>query len=217
MKIVYKNNSFNISYKEKYIYNYSEPKVTPESSDTVVEAGVGGGSDTAMFAKLANEVIGFEPSPRQYSNAAKKLRVFDNITLLNKGLWNESDELDIKYGNSGGDDGFLEPDSGTARSDIQIPVDTLENYMQKLDIDEIDFLKVEGEGAEPEIIEGLGELRPKKIAVNADEEREGEPVGREVMELLQPMGYNLVGMKSGHILFFTLESTSHQAFRSEFS
>lgn len=45
----------------------------------------------------------------------------------------------------------------------------------------------------------------------------GLPVGKQVMELLQPKGYHLVGMKKGHILFFTKQDPSHCAFRGQFS
>jgi len=71
--------------------------ITPTASDTVIEAGVHRGRDTASFAKLAKQVIAFEPSPRNYKKAKDKLDSFDNVTLINEGLWNEPDHLEIKY------------------------------------------------------------------------------------------------------------------------
>lgn len=216
VKLDYKTRSIPLGHRDKYLYYDAVPKVVPHSNDTVVEAGVHHGNDTAMFAKLADQVIGFEPSQRNFKEAKNNLRRFENITLYNKGLWDEKSELEIQHGESGGDDGFLTPDSGTNEVGEIIPVDTLEGFVDSLDIEEVNFLKIEAEGAEPEIIEGLGELRPEKIVVNADEERDGESPIEEIMHPLQSMGYNLVAMSLGCVLFFVLDTEYNYAFRSEY-
>jgi FkbM family methyltransferase len=187
----------------------------PKTDDTVVEAGVYDGQDTAFYAKLAEEVIAFEPSPRNYAMSSSYLEHFDNITLLNEGLWKEKDQLQIRYGKNSDDDSFTEPDSGTTGMTEQVTVDSVENYYDKLNIDSIDFLKIEAEGVEPEIIEGIGAVDIPKIVVNVDRERNGQAVGTEVIEMLQSKGYTLVGMKTGCMLFFTSEPVKHDAFRNK--
>jgi FkbM family methyltransferase len=217
--LIYKTKLVSFGYRDKYLYNdpiSTAPKVVPKPSDTVVEAGVHRGLDTAMFAKLANQVVGFEPSPRNYTVAKDNLSEFKNIRILNEGLWNEQSELDIQYGTSDSDDGFLSPDTETVKSGDKVPVNTLEAYVERLDIDNIDYLKVEAEGAEPEIIEGIGELRPEKIVVNADEERNGRSPIRQIMKSLHSKGYNLVAVSKGSILFFVLNKDYGYSFRNEF-
>jgi FkbM family methyltransferase len=191
-------------------------EVVPRPSDTVVEAGTYWGKDTALFAKLSDQVVSFEPSPRNYSIAEKKLKRFKNVKLINEGLWNEGDQIEIQYANNPNDDGFLEDEAAASKDGDTIPVNTIRHYTDQLGIDSIDFLKVEAEGAEPEVIEGLGDLRPRDIVVNTGEERDGEPTGRQVMELLQPMGYTLVGMKHGRTLFLTQQETASDTFQGEF-
>lgn len=205
-----------IGYHGKYIYSEINHKVIPKKGDIVFEAGVQNGIDTATFGKFADSVVGFEPSPRNYCKAKRNLKYFENIDIINEGLWKEKDEIEIRYGKKPRDDGFLRPDEDSGESVGNVPVNTIESYSKELGIESIDFLKIEAEGAEPEIIEGMGDLRPRNIVVNAAEERDGQPTGAKVMKLLQPMGYNLVGVKWGHILFFTTEDVSHCAFRSEF-
>jgi len=215
--IEYRTSSLSFGYRDKYLYHDASPKCVPNPSDTVVEAGVHRGYDTAMFAKLGDQVIGFEPSPRNYSTAEHNLRRFDNVKILNQGLWNEESELEIQYGSSGGgDDGFFSPDKGGQKTSENIPVNTLEEYVNQLDVDEVNFLKIEAEGAEPEILEGMGELRPEKIVVNADEERDGNSPSKEIMDSLQSKGYNLVGMSLGGVLFFVLDTEYHYAFIPEY-
>jgi len=139
------------------------------------------------------------------------------VKLINEGLWYKKDKIEIQYGKNPNDDSFLSPDNGLRQKSEQIDVNTIQHYVNHLDIEKIDFLKVEAEGAEPEIIKGLNQLRPRNIVVNAGEERDGRPTGREVMELLQDMGYNLVGVKRGRVLFFTLEKVGSNAFADFFT
>lgn len=216
LSIDYKRRTFQFGYRDKYLYNAAPPVVMPEPSDTVIEAGVCQGFDTAMFGKLADRVIGFEPSPRNYTTAKRNLRKYDNVDIINEGLWNEKSELEIQYGGGGGDDSFLEPDSSVKKRGGTVPVNTLEQYVDDLDIDEVNFVKIEAEGAEPEILDGMGELRPEKIVVNADEERGGMSPSKEIMDKLQAEGYNLVAVTLGCVLFFVLDTEYHYAFRPEY-
>ena len=192
-----------LGYRFKYIYNGNRYKIMPKKTDTVVEAGVYKGYDTAIFAKLANRVLGFEPSPRNFKKAQENLRSFRNVKMINSGLWNSQKEMKICYGEKSEDDGFLEPDQDSGRTGRKIQVDTLKGHLSSIGVDNVDFLKIEAEGAEVEVIEGLNGLRPRSIVVNAGEERGGEPTGKDVVSLLKQMGYSLVGLKMGHVLFFT--------------
>jgi FkbM family methyltransferase len=196
---------------------------TERGGGIVIEAGVFAGKDTASYAKLGHRVFAFEPSPRNYEKASNNLRRFNNVELVNAGLWSHPSELEIQFGESGDDDGFLEPDNPKSDShddeSILVRVDTIENFVSELNIDptEIELIKIEAEGAEPEILEGLGKIRPKHVVVNGGEERDGKPTGLAVTKKLQPLGYELVGIKKGHILFFTQRPIGHSAFRNEFS
>jgi len=133
LAIEYKNTRYSLSHKDKYININSQPKVTPSAGDTVIEAGVCRGLDTAMFAKLADRVIGFEPSPRNYDVAQHNLNRFGNVELVNSGLWNEADTLEIQYGESGSEDGFITPDSGLNKTGGKVPVNTLTHYVEALE------------------------------------------------------------------------------------
>lgn len=165
------NRCLRLGLKDDYIYNFRNTLVSPTPSDTVVEAGVLDGRDTATYAKMASKVVAFEPSPRNYNIAKDNLARFDNVELINAGLWKEDDTMVINYGAQRGDDGFLTADAGSEDTEYEIPVNTIEAFAEKLDLESVDFLKVEAEGAELEILKGIGDLDIKKIAVNASEER----------------------------------------------
>lgn len=207
-------------HKYTYVQNYpgirgdDESVVIPRPSDTVVEVGVWNGYDTATFAKLSNHVIGFEPSPRNYAMAQKNLNDFENITLVNKGLWDSNNQLQIQYGEESSDDGFLHPDKGEKKDSVKVEAVRLDEYLSKRGVDEVDFLKVEAEGAEPEVLKGIGDLQIDNIVVGATAERDGNAVGKEVLEILQSKGYKLVGITRGHLMHFCLNpNMSSFAFR----
>jgi len=212
-----------VGLQTKYLSFNDQIMPNREGGGIVIEAGVYAGNDTASYAKLGHRVFAFEPSPRNYEKASINLRRFSNVELINAGLWSHPSELEIQLGESGYDDGFLEPDNPLSGShdeeSIFIRVDTIENFVSELNINpkEIELIKIEAEGAEPEILEGLGKIRPKHVVVNGDEERDGNPTGLAVAEILQPLGYELVGMTKGHILFFTQRPIASSAFRNEFS
>jgi len=210
--IYFKNYNFDIGMRNKYILHDRKYSVKPKKNDTVIEAGVYHGKDTAIFAKLAENVIGFEPSPRNLKIARRNLSKFNNIKLQNSGLWFENDDININYAANPSDDGILKTDSKTVHRTKSIQVYSLEDFATKNNISKIDFLKVEAEGAEPEIIKGLGNLDVRDIVINAGAERNSKSPGKEIIELLYSKGYNLVGVKEGRILFFTSEpiNTEHQ-------
>ena len=184
---------------------YLHPDAMPDNTDTVVEAGAYHGRDTAVFAKLARRVVAFEPSPRNYAIAQENLCAFSNVELHNRGLWHEEGKLEIAYGSKTPDDGFLEPDSGLDRRGDAVPVNRLDAYVDALEIEDVNFVKIEAEGAEPEVIEGMAGLDVDTIAVNIDTERHGESPRGRVVELLEASDYEIVGERLGHILFATRE------------
>ena len=50
---------------------------------------------------------------------------------------------------------------------IQVECDTLENVLTELNIESLDYLKIDTQGAELEILQGLGKYRPLLIKVEA--------------------------------------------------
>jgi hypothetical protein len=61
-------------------------------------------------------------------------------------------------------------------------------------LDDIDaeFAKIEAEGAEPEVLEGLRSPSIPKLAVNCDHERDGESPRDAVVDHLEEIGYETV-------------------------
>ena len=91
---------------------------------------------------------------------------------------------------SGCDDSILEPDEGTLNISEDIEIDTIERVIERYGIAVEDlYLKVEAEGFEPEIIEGLGTARPRVIVVDVTPERGGQSPRESINKKLHSLGY----------------------------
>ena len=65
--------------------------------------------------------------------------------------------------------------------------------IESLNIPRVDFLKIEAEGYEPEILEGATEVLHcvRKIAVDASPERRGKSTLSECRAILERAGFNV--------------------------
>ena len=81
-------------------------------------------------------------------------------------MWNADGELEFFVSSQGADSSLIEPLSFDDK--IKVPVKRLESYVSS----KIKLLKLEAEGAEPEILEGLGDKLDLVEYVSADLEYE---------------------------------------------
>ena len=51
------------------------------------------------------------------------------------------------------------------------------------------YVKIEAEGFEPEIVRGLGDLKPRVITIDATPERNGQSPRDEIKQILGSKGY----------------------------
>lgn len=166
-------------------------KVGVEDGDTVMDIGAFIGEVSISISNRASEVYSIEASPRSYKCLEYNAENFENITPLNYAVWKESTKMEFNLGLDPTEDSILDTDDSGEERTIRVQAETIENIRSALELEKIDFLKVEAEGVEPEILEGLGSIRPKKIVVNCDAERDGESPKAEVSEMLSGKGYTV--------------------------
>lgn len=87
---------------------------------------------------------------------------------------------------------------------IRVKSKTLKTICEELDINEIDFLHMDVEGAEHRVIKGMGDLRPKHIFLEKHlgrEMYEGAYNWNEMRDDLKSLGYVLVAESPSDALF----------------
>ena len=130
--------------------SYSFEEIGFEDGDVFVDCGANYGDVKIWFdvKSIDIEYIGFEPSPIEFGCLKENVRPG---VVHNVGLWNTEGELKFYLSSDGADSSLIEP----AHYDevITTKVTRLDSYITS----EIKCLKLEAEGAEPEILEGIGQ------------------------------------------------------------
>ena len=129
--------------------------------DSFFDCGANVG-DLKIWFNLQNikvNYIGFEPSPIEFDCLK------DNVSpslVHNVGLWDRENELCFYISSEGADSSIIEPKYYTQK--IVIKTKRLEQFVES----PIKCLKLEAEGAEPEILKGLGSKLEMVEYVTAD-------------------------------------------------
>lgn len=179
---VFENDLISIHLKNAYIWEHQlqkvfEQHITKES--VVLEGGCHIGSHSVKLSKLAKSVICFEPFTPSYELLLKNIELnkCNNVTVYDKGLsdaHSQSEFAWINVHNVGGSGlinnpmgvpiGYSTPES-LASSGVDFKVDLV--TIDSLNLDQLDFIKLDVEGYEPNAvlggIETIAKFKPKIV------------------------------------------------------
>ena len=140
----------------------------------VIDVGANIGCTSILFGELANQVISFEPSPTTFNLLQKNIKQsgLENITLLNYALGSSSSISEITYSPTNRSGGFISNKTNIRAGHIteKIKIEKLDDIIGDLNIPKldregcrgnlglpnrgVDFIKIDVEGFEKEVIEG---------------------------------------------------------------
>ena len=132
-------------------------------NDFIVDCGANVG-DLLLYFKNKNfkiSYLGIEPSHEEYSCLEINARGY---THSNIGLWNKKTEKKFYISSDGADSSLIIP--STFDSEININCDRLDNLLS--DDKNVKLLKLEAEGAEPEVLEGASKILKNIEYISAD-------------------------------------------------
>lgn len=140
--------SFSATYKEIFqtnIYQFVESK----NSRIILDCGANMGLSVIYFALNypRHQIIAFEPDPGIFAILQENINAFgfSNVSLLNKAVWNKEETLTFYTDKGMG--GRVE-NSYTGQQPFYIDAISLRDYISA----EVDFLKIDIEGAEDTVI-----------------------------------------------------------------
>jgi len=195
----------------KYDFTSLLEKFLDKNKIVALDVGAQGGfnSDTFFPKKYDHffEEILIEP----IDSEAKKIK--NKKFVINKGLWSEKIKkklyiLDNRLGSSS----MYVPDINSfdlhniqekkyddykVTRSIEIECDTLANQLTDLNINNLDYLKIDTQGAEFEILKGLGNFRPLLIKIEAHffSMYKNVPSWHKLINLLYELNYVLIDWK----------------------
>jgi len=145
-------------------------------------------------------VVAFEPSPREYRKLLRHLRLngCDNVRARNCALGSREGkaELFLVEGRETGCNSLRPPNAGEPTKTVPASVSTLDSCLKQEKVDQVDFIKLDVEGAEMEVLQGAEELLarlPRPVFLCEVQDVRCRPWGyeaREIILLLERLGYD---------------------------
>lgn len=152
------------------------------TDDTVLDVGAYIGEFTRAASDTgATVAAAVEPDPHN----AVYCRANTDTEVLETALWDEPTTLTFTVATDGSESSAFGADAGGGE-ERDIEATTLQRVLGARDVS---FLKLEAEGAEPECLDGLGEERPGKVAVDCSPERNGRSTLVMCRNRLSDLGY----------------------------
>ena len=144
----------NLSVDATYWLDVVEPLLTKD--DVVFDIGTNIGTIANWFATRTHHVHGFEPHPDnlRLTKEQIQLRKTTNITLSKLALGSEPGTLQLHVKSFHGHHSLGDTSATPTVEKIDVEVDTVDRYCTANDIERIDFLKIDVEGFEEEVLKG---------------------------------------------------------------
>lgn len=177
MPVVFDNNfsAFDclyINYKQMFYEDiYSHLQIS--DLDTVLDIGANVGLFTLyMLKRKAKTIHSFEPTIKAFTQLYNTLQNNKNVHLHKKAIFNTSGKMKIKSVEDNSTiSGFIDdvhPYTNDKMSEEEVDVVTLNDFLKSENLNQIDLIKIDIEGAEHEVIAGLSDeeiLKSKRYLI----------------------------------------------------
>lgn len=145
-----------------FLYTYS-----PKSGDTIIDVGAGIGEDIVYFSKKigsTGKAIAIEANPNTFRCLKKtvKKNELQNVICLNVACTSKSEVVEIS-----GDLGYLSNTLFTnsqKKESLSVDGKTLDSIIEAQKLGDIDFIKINIEGAELDALEGASNVIKSKTS-----------------------------------------------------
>lgn len=192
--------AYGISHRANLLAStYSLGLIKFKNNDIIIDCGANFGDIYfwTLLNKLSIQYISFEPSPEEFKCIELNCK---NQKNNNVALSNVDGFLDFYIKSDTGDSSLIIPSEGYHKK-IKVKTTTLDNYISVNKINKIKFLKLEAEGAEPEILEGSKKIinRIEYIGVDGSPERgvKKETTIEFASNFLLKNGFEMISIKYG--------------------
>ena len=201
------------SYFSNHSHNFSSVIKDILKNDKILAMDVGaqGGFNSDFFFPKKYNIFFDEILVEPIKSEAEKLS--NKKYIINKGLWSKKERKRLFIlGNRPESSSMYEPELDNfdlhnikerdyknfdVTSEQEVECDTLSSLLEELDIKNLDYLKIDTQGAELEILKGIGKFRPLLIKLEAHifSMYKGVPSWNKLINYLYEMNYVLIDWK----------------------
>jgi len=167
-------------------------------NDIVIDIGANSGDFTVACAKIGLNTYSFEPEELTYLALKENTKKYNNVKIFQLGASDKSGETSF-YVAPGTADSSLVHSKENGSQKIKIKTIRLDEFMQNNQIEKVKFFKCDAEGAEPEVLSGLGKFikNIEYISIDCGEERDGESTLETCSLVLKESNFNILSTISG--------------------
>ncbi len=170
--------------------------------DIVFDVGANMGIVANWFAQRCKHIHAFEPHPGNIATikSQQELRNIDNITLHNIALGRTHSKMQLHVKQFHGHHSLGDVDNSPTIDKIEVDVNTIDEVTKNLGIKAINFLKIDVEGFESDVLHGAENLlKNKKIEYILFELQDSilQSINRtssEVFEIIFNAGYQIIDL-----------------------
>jgi FkbM family methyltransferase len=167
-----------------------------KKGDVIIDAGAHLGTFAIIAAKLVGEngkVFAFEPDKKNSEEFQRNIdrNKTKNIMIIQKALWSE--ERELRFIDTG-DRGILMESKSIFDEQRTAPViaTSIDDFVKEQYLDCVDFIKMDIEGAEMEVLKGAINTLMEydvNLAIASYHEVDGKKISGEIENLLRKCGY----------------------------
>lgn len=172
-------------------YRVDELYTDSRSGSVAIDIGANVGELTLALAERFDTVIAVEPDPLAYECLVKNTANLPNVHTYQVAISAMAESREFYLSSTGADSSLYPPDRWTDKLRIRsVPVSDL---LDDAEVKEVTLLKVEAEGAEPEVLDGASSIfhRIAAVTVDCSPERGGQDTMDACWERLESAGFSV--------------------------
>jgi FkbM family methyltransferase len=185
--------------------NYTKDSVPITRDSIVVDVGAHIGSFSIMAARMAWKVLAFEPEPGNFQMLKKNMELnhLENLSLFEMAVSGISGYQDIYTYRGGSSADYSLYSSGTMNIRIgRIPTISVEDIIQGEGLPRIDFLKLDCEGAEHDILRNMSlETAARITGITMEMHRVPPGFSIDIPLRLRELGFQVKKSRTGAYLY----------------
>lgn len=162
-----------------------------DKNDTVLDVGAFVGEFTIPAADRVKRVISFEPNSKNFSCLKHNTSHLENVDIKKILAWNTNSTVKFNLGKNSSDHSVFNVDSHQVRKSVSTKAVRLDTFLSSLGVGSVDFLKLDAEGAEPQVLQGMKDIKFDKCAVDCSAEYYGKTTEKSVISILKKRGYKI--------------------------
>lgn len=193
---------------ELYIHSEYFKFFDIKPGDIIIDAGANIGGFTIQAAQKTGPggmVYAIEPDEQNIETLKRNIEhnKLNNIIIVPHALWSERCTKEFYISNRPGEHTLMNYDNElfSEGKKVTIQCDTLDNMMKNLDVERVNYLKMDIEGAEIEALKGAKNLLSNyspNLLIEALHEVNGSPTYKQLVPYLQSMNYTLIRDVDGY-------------------